>query len=316
MSKFSLIKQKLHLNQNPWTDFPSDLLHAIFDRREYVFFNKLELLGDRVLEVISTNLLLDNGATANRISKIKHELVRNSTFICFFLETNLCQYVYYSDHSVLKNCADAFEALIGALYHYQRNIKKNPSAFSLVEAYVKTWWLTPERVDQVLSGQRIDNCQYADADIRTYPLSTNYTPKACVELPDLNLSHELVQPMQDMKDSLPASIVYNIDRLVKNGDWRSKTVKAITNTKTPYPTLKRIYSQFGVTLDSEILPDITNGNYDLVMFPIDILNMKSDVLVKSGSNIRKLIKQSVQEILLNLPSQFEQYVSRYGKKIF
>jgi hypothetical protein len=313
MSKFNLIRQKLHLNQKPWTNFPTDLLHAIFDRRDFVFFNKLELLGDRILEVISTDLLLDNGATANRISKIKHELVRNSTFICFFLETDLCKYVYYSDHSILKNCADSFEALIGALYHYQRNIKKNPSAFSLVESYVKKWWLTTDRVNRVLSGQRIDECQYNMRDIRTYQLSTHYVPNIHVEPPtlsDFNLSNELTNPTQDVKDSLPPRIVYNIDRLVKNGDWRGKTLKAIANTKTPYPTLKGIYAQLGLTLESEILPDPDNRNYDLVVFPIDILNMNHDVLVKSGPDIRNLIKESARDILNNLVSQFAQYVSR------
>lgn len=75
--------------------------------------DRLELLGDAVLELAITQMLMDEGLTkVGDISQLRQKIVRNISLICLMNDLNLCPL----NQPVKKDCADFFEAILGAIY--------------------------------------------------------------------------------------------------------------------------------------------------------------------------------------------------------
>lgn len=104
-------------------------------------FERIEFLGDAVLDLIVAEVLFKNFnlKTPGDLTEMKSKLVRNSSLTCLAQNKNLCSLIISIDQYTVygKNCADLFEAIIGALYYHLQNTHPNPIKFLL-------FWLNNE----------------------------------------------------------------------------------------------------------------------------------------------------------------------------
>ena len=122
------IRSRLYLTDSIFDDMDPFLLHVSTtpstkdssnNIREYLKlaygssdYERLEFLGDRVLDLVVTNILFKNfNLQPRELTNHKSNVVRNTTLNCFGKTIRLCDPDERS-----KTCADLVEALIGAVY--------------------------------------------------------------------------------------------------------------------------------------------------------------------------------------------------------
>ncbi|WP_407921931.1 ribonuclease III [Caviibacter abscessus] len=86
---------------------------------------KLEFLGDSVLDLITTEYLIETHKTFNEgeLSKLKSQIISETVFSSISTEIGLGDYLYFSNGEIASGgkyrksiLGDAFEALIGAVF--------------------------------------------------------------------------------------------------------------------------------------------------------------------------------------------------------
>src|SRR5436305_10357953 len=91
---------------------------------------RLEFLGDAILELIVSDLLFNNFiiTSPGELTSIRSKLVRNVSLACFMNNKQLCELII-SPHPIFSNtkyCADLFESIVGAIYYYLKISHPNP----------------------------------------------------------------------------------------------------------------------------------------------------------------------------------------------
>ncbi len=101
-------------------------------------YNRLEFLGDAVLDLIVADVLFHNFSitTSKELSIMRSKMVQNISLTCLSEHKGLCDLIIPYRHGD-KDCADVFEALIGAIYYYLKPTYNNPLEFIL-------YWLNKE----------------------------------------------------------------------------------------------------------------------------------------------------------------------------
>ena len=127
-------------------DIPDDLLLLSLTKRGFTEnlkygsgdYNRLEFLGDAVLDLIVGDLLFHDFSinTAGELTQIRSNIVKNISLSCLAEHKNLCGLII-PRYEYEKDCADLFESLIGTIYYYLKPLHENPLAFIL-------YWLIEE----------------------------------------------------------------------------------------------------------------------------------------------------------------------------
>jgi dsRNA-specific ribonuclease len=125
--------------------------------------DQLELLGDAVLELIITDMLIDKGIIkTGELSRIRSAIVRNISLICLMNDRHLCDLT----KNVTKSCADIFESLVGALYTHLSQYNVNP--IKIMTQWMSDVWRMDFIVNYMIQHPKEENiCQaiqhsYAD----------------------------------------------------------------------------------------------------------------------------------------------------------
>lgn len=118
--------------------------------------DRLEFLGDAVLELLISDMLYKKGIeTAGRLSVIRSVIVRNVSLICLMNDQNLCDVT----KKIEKNCADMFEAIVGAVYvHLDQYDNINP--IKIMIKWLIDIWNIDNIIEDILKHPNDENiCQ-------------------------------------------------------------------------------------------------------------------------------------------------------------
>lgn len=139
----------------PQTFINKPLQNKLLDKFKTSNNDQLELLGDSVLELIITDLLISKGIIkAGELTRIKSVIVRNISLICLMNDRNLCQL----NKPIRKSCADQFEALIGALYTHLKVYDIN--VIQLMTQWMIDIWNIDVIIDDIIKHPQDENiCQ-------------------------------------------------------------------------------------------------------------------------------------------------------------
>lgn len=232
-------------------------------------FERLEFLGDAVLDLIIADILFINFtlATPGKLTIIKSILVKNASLNCLSSKKQLCSLILKNDIYITSNkeCADVFEAILGALYYYLKDNHKDPLGFI-------TYWLNKEfnfddLIVYAINNPNISNtCQYinntTDIDeinevndfeevnnVNDFDDVNQYVKKSekledlsvdelTIKLEEINKIIELKRPFS------PKTLLSNYYQKHKLGNVIYNTVRTengwITTVKCPYKKCKGI----------------------------------------------------------------------------
>jgi hypothetical protein len=161
--KAALLREVLNLSSGVWKGLPDDLVLAPFvasravappdlllrlEREHRILDSQIvEFLGDAVLQLLATEVvlrLLPSLERPGRASLLRQQLVRNASLECYMrakkvLGRTLCEQIY-APKLDRKTCADAFEAVVGVLYAWLRDVKKLPNALPVLADWFSATW--------------------------------------------------------------------------------------------------------------------------------------------------------------------------------
>ena len=310
MRDVSKIREALYLNFSPWSNIPDKLLLQAFDRTNLQQFNKLELRGDRILEVIATNLLFEEKeVTASQVATRKQELVRNTTLFCIMNSLDLCCQIKGAGNT-MKNCADSFEAVLGVMYNYLHVTKKDPTAMNQVEKYIRTYWFTPSLLRTVSSGGRADNCTYKGLDVRDGGKERfiDYCPPVRVVREDDSDDIPEVETMLNSVSStdrrIPVATEKRIAELLRTESWRQRQL--VRYSLGQWDLLDTIYTTFKYPLEYDILHDELSEEeeqipeYTAVLYTLNLKEMMLDQVLGTGSTVEEALYDAKQQALSQL----------------
>ena len=114
-------------------------------------YDRLEFLGDAVLELLISDLLFKKGITVGKMSKMRSVIVRNVSLICLMNDKKLCNI----NVSINKSCADIFEAIIGAVYIHLNQYDVNPIKI-MTQWFIDIWNIN-YIIDDIISHPKDEN---------------------------------------------------------------------------------------------------------------------------------------------------------------
>lgn len=111
-------------------------------------YQRLEFLGDSVLELITSEILFNNFNLFNPhlLTEYKSKLVKNTSLYCFINSKDLCSLIISSNEIGSKNCSDLFESIVGAIYYHLRT-HNYPNTYD----YIKKWLVSVWDFENVLN---------------------------------------------------------------------------------------------------------------------------------------------------------------------
>jgi 23S rRNA maturation mini-RNase III len=249
------LRQKLHLDVEPWLQLPDELLAIAFrpasvriselekDRLTelYTSYNleRFEYIGDAVLELAVSDILFDEIQDGpGKLSQLRQELVRNTTLFCLMEHRGLCQFIEETEELRIKTCADVFEAIIGVLYFYLNYIyTEEVQINSEIRLYLQKWWYTEEVLDRLCRGELLDQYVIDGKTVREcgndYVLETRMRTASIVEL-----------------EAMTAKLPHSIRKLWRSKDkkWFATYSKSFTAGKDLYLLLQKLYSDLHYNL--------------------------------------------------------------------
>lgn len=184
------VREALGLNDGEWACMPDDFLLVAFTKnnsalkiqvRRFLMdthrmapnYETLEFLGDSVLEVVIRNwiFLRHPEMGPGQMSRLSSKLVRNISLRCFMGKKNLCSQIIGASRAAKRNtvdrkketgkeklnpdekvCADVFEAVVGALFHYSNNIEGHGDSLDKVTNWITTVWNIDELLDVAINS--------------------------------------------------------------------------------------------------------------------------------------------------------------------
>lgn len=175
-------------------------------------YERLEFLGDAVIDLITATLLFKNFnlKTPHDLTVLKSKLVRNSSFHCLSMNKGLCSLILKEDIYKLgnKDCADVFEAIIGALYYHLEKYYESPIK-------ILSKWLNVEFEFEKLIQYLIDNpdtndiCRYIyknEQELIQPKRKEKEIPKSLDELPLNELIEQQKALQRILRQNLPQSL--------------------------------------------------------------------------------------------------------------
>jgi hypothetical protein len=264
------IKQRLKLTSEPWLNIPDDLLLMAFRpssvpislslRKELkskygmVNLEDLEFLGDAVIEFIATQIVFDhsNGGPGFMTNR-RIVFIKNTSLFCIMKTLNLCELNEHTGNYKIKDCADIFEALIGALYYYLYYLQKRTDYMMLLEQYVKSNFYTQDIINNVVNNhQELDTCK------------VNETQTAGIVGKDYIIVKKFVKDQQKI-------VVENAQLLCKRIQILSKSTKEKIKllTKEKLTSFHRVYlqdPQLSTMILSQLYTLLNFKNYEFTVF--------------------------------------------------
>lgn len=238
---YLLLLTRARKTDREWKTDP-ELLEYIQLKYGSLDYDRLEFLGDAVLELVIRSLLYDHYelATPGQLHRVKTALVNNRALACFSNELEFC-------FSNTKQCADIFEALIGAVYLHLRNKRDvdpirwisdwlrnllsldslidrilygigNPDLYSCIPQYI-TQQINLSRAKMVSEQQRQQRLQELEAHLGVLPkeaLAVESPQLGPAELPEgIDLSYEeKLEHYTDEVKQLPTNILNEMNRII------------------------------------------------------------------------------------------------------
>lgn len=110
-------------------NYDNDLNNILMQKYGSNNYQRLEFLGDSVIDLIISDILYNNYSllTPHVLTTLRSKIVNNVSLACLANNQQLCQLII-SNQSIQidnKTCADGFEAIIGGLYWYLKQINYN-----------------------------------------------------------------------------------------------------------------------------------------------------------------------------------------------
>lgn len=121
--KLLMLKKEMILPFEELKDIDNNLLLETISKYGLSNYQKMEFLGDTVLDFIITDMIYNFFNNPGDLTSFKSKLVRNVSLICLMKSKNLCSII---DIEKEKDCADFFEAIIGAIYIHLKPRHNNP----------------------------------------------------------------------------------------------------------------------------------------------------------------------------------------------
>lgn len=168
------VREKLELNREPWLELDDDLLRLAFTRTGKVAetldkyglkdAEELEWLGDSIVELIVTldlfeKIVINRKKDAyTQLSNYRSTLVRNTNLYCYMKDRDLCQHlILCTDRELkVKDCADAFESIIGVLYFHLVYIKNDPAPFLKIHQWYNRHFNLADQINQLIKYKKTD----------------------------------------------------------------------------------------------------------------------------------------------------------------
>lgn len=183
-SKFEMFKEHMITKYEPLRNIDDDLLWTALTKnipshlaseevrqvtKKYgsATFDRLEFLGDGVLDQLVIEIVFNdfNLKTSGDLTKAKSRIVNNVALYClanhkFYEDFTLCSMLVINSQFWGKDCADLFEALIGAIYYHIRLQNNEINAFSFVEQWLDTEFNFTKIVNYLLANPEATVCNY------------------------------------------------------------------------------------------------------------------------------------------------------------
>ena len=153
----ALIRNFLNLNGEPWLNLPNDLLYLslipegfivnvpeIIEKYNFRNNGMLEFLGDAVFDVVVAQYLVNYNLDSYPL--FAAHFVSNSVLTCLLHRTYVCDIEFPVTG---KDCADRFEAIIGTLFYYRKDIQLEKNALDAVSEWFYYTFNMTELFNQV-----------------------------------------------------------------------------------------------------------------------------------------------------------------------
>lgn len=134
-------------------------LTKIAEQYTYQNYEAFEFLGDRIIEVIVSVLLMELNQyfTSGSLTRIKSMLVKNSTMYCLMERYQLCNYIIGSKTPAV--CADVMEAIVGVLFYHLYYVKGMfYASLDVLTIYLKRHWFLSENLQSIIDTGSILGC--------------------------------------------------------------------------------------------------------------------------------------------------------------
>ncbi len=170
------VRRALGLNVAPWNQIPDYLLLVAFvhpdttkhkllaeDIQKHmqetyglVNYESFEFLGDRILEVVVTNMMLEDyilTGTPGFFTQTKAALVKNASLECYMQSKDLCKCIIGVKTPTTKQCADIFEAIIGIMFYHLNNSGYGYTSINYIESWLNSEFDLRGRMYNVVVGR-------------------------------------------------------------------------------------------------------------------------------------------------------------------
>ena len=212
-SRIIAIRNVFKINDNPeLANISNKLLSIAFLNNcgivnsNHCKITTLAYYGDRIMYTIMVDIMYDIyglHAGSHTLTQIQYLVASNNFYINIMLAKDACKYLKVKSQFVDKNCADAFEALIGAFFVHLR--------FKNYIQIIKAWVLENTGIKEFIEN-------YA-----SYKIDNTVTKNTFKRLKKLN--KELVNPSTNyiiINNKLPINIIYKLLNL----DFEKSVIKS------------------------------------------------------------------------------------------
>ena len=115
-------------------------------------YDRLEFLGDAVLELLISDLLFKKGLSeVGKMSQMRSVIVRNVSLICLMNDKTLCNI----NAPINKSCADIFESIVGAVYIHLNQYEVNP--IKIMTQWLIDIWNIDYIIDDIIDHPKDEN---------------------------------------------------------------------------------------------------------------------------------------------------------------
>lgn len=310
------IRSILNLDSKPFTGLPNDLIEMAFrpsrtkvnsEKLTYLRdtydgmtnLEDLEFVGDAVLELIATQIVFNsNNGGPGYMTRKRVALVKNTALYCIMQKLKLCDQIEVYGSYTIKDCADIFEAIIGALYYYLVYIDGEPKWMNILQSYVESLLYTPKTIDDLISHNiELDNCKINGKRVKD--LGKDYAIKRQSDSRILTSqdSKELERIDREAKDfptyPLSEASKIAIDHTLTNSSWLGQYYNEWKSKHPSFSLLQKIYNKLKVSPNIMVLSDNSNKFADWIVI-INKIDFSNQVTVSEYVGIG-----STQELALD-----------------
>lgn len=163
---------------DPGTNISTKLKNRLLKKYKMINYDKIEFLGDAVLELIVREIILKKNLSVPDMAKLTSKIVRNVSLICLMNDRKLCN----RSITIKKSCVDVFEAIVGAVYIHLNDYDIN--VIKIMNNWFVEVWNIENLIDDMINHPDEENMcnaiqrsynEYIDFDRPSFAhLKTNY----------------------------------------------------------------------------------------------------------------------------------------------